>query len=249
MKKFAYGCLFTFLICLFSTMVVSAQTSQLTVSITRDWGYGGLNGDIEGLFSIHVTGPSDLSRVDFYIDDTLIGERTGAPFALQFNTDNYPLGIHKLSAIGYSSDGQKYRSNVVKGNFVPKQSVSNFIFPILGIVLVAVILSALVPFLANRGKRLSIPLGAERHYGIGGGGICPKCHRPFAIPFISAHIGLSKLAVCPFCGKMSLVRVESIITLREAEKAELGLGKPDTSLKPSEDDMLRKDLDDSKYQG
>ena len=249
MKKLTYVCLITFLVSLFSSMAVGAQVYQLTVSVTRDWGYGGLNGDIEGLFSMHVSGPSNLVRVDFFIDDKLIGEKTVAPFALQFNTDNYPLGIHKLSAIGYSNNGQEYHSNVITGNFVSKQSTSKFIFPILGIVLAVIVLSALVPFLANRGKRLSIPLGAERNYGVGGGGICPKCHRPFAIPFMSAHFGFSKLAVCPFCGKMSLVRVESIATLREAEKAELGSGKIEATREPSEEEQLRKDLEDSKYQG
>ena len=76
----------------------------------------------------------------------------------------------------------------------------------------------------------SIPLGAERKYGAGGGGICPNCHRPFALPLLSAHVGFSKLAVCPFCGKWSLVRVELINKLREAEKAELESAKPENHI-------------------
>jgi hypothetical protein len=57
------------------------------------------------------------------------------------------------------------------------------------------------------------------------------------------------LAACPFCGKWNLVRVESIIKLREAEKAELEWGKPEHSSEISAEEELGKELDDSKYQG
>ena len=259
MKKIRLAILAAALLSLFTFFAVYAQTSQLTLKLSRDWGYGGFNGDIEGLFSMHVTGPADLTRVDFYIDKTKIGQVAKAPFNLQFTTDNYPLGSHQLYAIGYSSGGQDYRSNVIIGNFVPKQDALKFILPILGIVVVAILLSTLAPFLVNRGKRSSIPPGTERNYGLSGGGICPNCHRPFALPVLSAHLGFSKLAVCPFCGKLSLVRVESISKLREAEKAELESAKPEKaeleSAKPekppeiSEEEKLRKDIEDSKYQG
>jgi uncharacterized Zn finger protein (UPF0148 family) len=66
---------------------------------------------------------------------------------------------------------------------------------------------------------------------------------------LSAHLGFSKLAVCPFCGRFSLVRVESIKKLREAEKAELESAKPDKQIEVSEEEKLSKEIDDSKYQG
>jgi hypothetical protein len=105
-----------------------------------------------------------------------------------------------------------------------------------------------VPFLANRSKHANIPPGTERSYGAGGGGICPNCHRPFALPLLSAHLGFSKLAVCPSCGKWSLVRVESINKLREAERAELESVKPEKKTGVSEEETLRKEIDDSKFQ-
>jgi len=106
-----------------------------------------------------------------------------------------------------------------------------------------------VPLMSGRRKHISIPMGAERHYGVGGGGICPNCHRPFALPLISMNLGFSKLAVCPFCNRLGLVRVESISKLREAEKTELDWLKTDEPFKTNEEEELRKDLDDSKYQG
>jgi hypothetical protein len=233
-----------------SLMVAStvlAQTGQLTLRMSRDWGYGGFNGDIEGLFSMHVTGPADLVRVEYYIDNTKIGEITRPPFTLQFNTEDYQLGNHRLSVIGYSTSGQEYRSNVIATNFVPKQSSLKIIIPILSVVVVAILLSTLVPLLNRSSKRPSTPLGTKRNYGAGGGGICPKCHRPFALPLFSAHLGFFKLAPCPFCGKWSLVRVESIDKLREAEKAELEWGNVDVK-KETEEEKSIKELDDSKYQ-
>jgi len=247
MKKMQASLLLAFFTSLLVANTVLAQAGQLTLKMSRDWGYGGFNGDIEGLFSMHVTGPADLARVDFYIDNTKIGEVSQVPINLQFNTDNYPLGSHQLYAVGYSTSGQEYRSNTILANFVPKQSTLKFILPVLGVVVAAILIAMLVPFLARRGKHLSIPLGGERNYGVAGGGICPKCHRPFALPLFSLHLGFSKLAHCPFCSKWSLVRVESIGKLHEAEKAELEWGKGEVK-DESEEEKLRKEIDDSKYQ-
>jgi len=246
-KNMRIALLLTAFASLLVARTVLTQTGQLTLRLSRDWGYGGFNGDIQGLFSIHVTGPVDLVRVEFYIDNMKIGEVAQTPFILQFNTEDYQLGNHQLSAIGYSTSGQEYRSNVIGTNFVSKQSSLKIILPVLGVVLGAILLSTLVPLLTQRSKRRSTPLGAERNYGAGGGGICPKCHRPFALPLFSAHLGFSKLAPCPFCGKWSLVRVEKIGKLRVAEKAELEWGKGEMKGEAKEE-KSNKELDDTKYQ-
>jgi hypothetical protein len=226
-----------------------AQTEQLVLKMSRDWGYGGFNGDIEGLFSMRVTGPADLVRVDYFIDETKIGEVTQAPFNLQFSTEDYPFGLHNMYVVGYSSSGQEYRSNVISANFVPKQSSTKILLPVFGVILLAILLSTLVPFLSSRGKSSKLPFGAERKYGAGGGGICPKCHRPFALPLLSAHLGFNKLAVCPFCNKWGLIKVETIEKLRSAEKAELEWARSEKISGTLDEEKIRKDIDDSKYQG
>ncbi|NOX60535.1 MAG: hypothetical protein GXP42_01080, partial [Chloroflexi bacterium] len=70
------------------------------LSLRRDWGYGGFAGDIQGTFTMKVEGPDDLVSVDFYIDDQLIGTDTEPPWRLRFVTDDYPLGVHELRAVG-----------------------------------------------------------------------------------------------------------------------------------------------------
>jgi hypothetical protein len=226
-----------------------AQTEVLSLKLSRDYGYGGFNNDIQGLFSMKVVGPPDLVNVEFIMDGSVMGEVSQHPFNLQFSTDNYPLGQHKLSAIGYSTSGQKYESNIIVANFV-SASVGNsvalrIIIPILAVVFGSIILSFVVPMITGRGLLRNLPLGAERNYGASGG-ICPKCHRPFPLPIFSMNLGFSKLARCPFCGKWSGVRMQTIARLREAEKAELEWGKSEVT-EDSDEEKLRKDIEDSKY--
>jgi DNA-directed RNA polymerase subunit RPC12/RpoP len=250
MKKIQIAILLATILAIPFAVAAFAQTEELTLRTSRDFGYGGLNNDIQGLFSMKVTGPPDLVRVVFYIDSDAIGEVTQAPFNLQFTTDNYPLGQHNLSAVGFSSSGQQYSSNVITRNFV-SSSVGNkvalqIVIPVLVIVFGAILLSFVVPLITGRGKIKNLPLGAERNYGAGGG-ICSKCHRPFTLPLFSMNLGLSKLAHCPYCGKWSIVKIQSMAKLREAEQAELEWGKAEV-LEETEEEKLRKELDDSKYQ-
>jgi hypothetical protein len=247
MKKLSMSLLIAIVFCSFMTIWASAQTEQLKLHLSRDWGYGGLNGDIQGLFSMRVSGPADLVRVEFYIDEQKIGEVSTMPFNLQFSTDTYSLGVHHLTVVGYSNSGHEYSSNIITANFVPKQSASKVMIPVFGVILLAVLLSTLVPFLASRGNRLNLPLGTERNYGFTGGAICPKCNRPFRLPLFSFNMGFKKIAPCPFCGKWSVVGIKSITELRRAESAELGMSEPTDNATETDADKLRKELDDSKY--
>jgi hypothetical protein len=250
MKRIQIAVLISVLVSLFITTAASSQTEGLTLRMSRDFGYGGLNNDIQGLFSMKVTGPADLARVVFYIDDTAIGEVTQAPFNLQFNTDNYPLGLHNLHAAGFSSSGQQYSSNIISSNFVPasqgNKAALQIVIPLLVIVFGAILLSFILPLITGRGKTQKLPFGSERKYGTGGG-ICPKCQRPFALPLFSMNMGFSKLARCPYCGKWSAVRIQSLAKLREAEQAELEWGRAKVQ-EETEEEKLRKEIDDSKYQ-
>jgi hypothetical protein len=248
MRKLHVSFLIAITACFLLIRGVFAQTEQLTLKMSRDWGYGGFHGDIQGLFTMHITGPADLAKVVYYIDDTVIGEVDKAPFNLQFTTDNYPLGIHDLYAVGSSSSGQEYRSNVIKAEFVPASSAGKTIAPVLIVVVVILLISTLAPILMMRRKKQSLPMGAERKYGAAGGAICPKCNRPFALSLMSPNMGFSKLAVCPYCGKVSVLKPLKLEVLRQAEKAEL---EAETSAvqEQSEEDKLKKEIDDSKYQG
>jgi len=224
----------------------------LKLSLSRDFGYSSGTGQIQGTFSMKVTGPDNLSRVVFLIDDQPMGEITAAPFKVRFKTDSYPLGVHTLSAVGYTADGQELHSNGKKAQFVEAsegwKTAGKIVLPILGILVGISIVAYLIPAIFIRGKKSHLPLGAPRHYGIMGGTICPKCNRPFGIHIWGLNMVIGKLDRCPHCGKWSLVTSASQEALRAAETAEMELDKPIPSqpITPDEAD-LRKELENSRY--
>jgi hypothetical protein len=202
---------------------VLAQEEALTMTLSRDWGYGGFGGDIQGTFSFHVRGPSDLTRVEFYIDELKIGEDAQAPFDLQFITDNYPLGAHELYAIGYTAGGKTLRSNSAHPIFVSPseggQAALKIVIPLVAVIFGAMALAAVVSFLTGR-KAARLEPGARRSYTFGGG-ICPKCRRPFGFHLWGPNVLIGKFDRCPYCGRWGVVRLASPSQLRAAEEAEL----------------------------
>lgn len=237
-----------------NTRTSAAQESpSLVLTLSRDFGYGGFAGDIQGAFSMHVKDPPDLVRVVFLIDGQPIGEATGSPpFRLAFNTGDYPYGKHTLSAIGYTADGRELQSNEIVREFVSAdrgfQGAMEIVLPLLGIILVAGLIAWGIPALFMRGKVKKLPAGAARSYSPLGGAICPKCGRPFAMHMYGLNVMVGKYDRCPYCGRWSLVRRASLDALREAEAAEVV--EADTSLIPEVDEAekLRKEIDSSRYQ-
>lgn len=250
MKKFWCAMLGAFLAGLILVLVVMAQANGLILTLSRDLGYGGFNGDIQGLFSMHVSGPANLARVDFYIDDTQIGESTKPPFGLQFSTDSFPLGVHSLYAVGTTADGQELRSETISANFVSAsegtKAAMRLVIPLIVILLGAMLLATVIPIVMGRRTTLLEP-GSPRRYTLGGA-ICPKCQRPFAFHLYGLNLAGSKLDRCPFCGRWSIVRRTSLAELQTAEQAELERSKAQV-VETSAEEKLKKELDDSKYQG
>lgn len=221
---------------------VFAQESGLTLKLNRDFGYGGFTGDIQGLFSFQATGPADLARVEFYIDDQLAGRVDAPPWRLQFRTEDYPLGIHDLYAVGYTASAAELRSNVFKREFV---EASVGYGTALRIVVPLLLISLAIPVLMyildrRRGKQ-------RRGYGLAGGAVCPKCGKPFARHFWAPNLGLSKFDRCPHCGKWSRVRAASAQALQAAESL-LDEGAAASEPALSAEEKLRRRLEESRFQ-
>lgn len=227
--------------------------TEVELHLSRDFGYSSGTGKIQGTFSMSASGPAEVTKVVFYIDNQPIGEDNEPPFRIQFNTDSYPLGPHTLKAVGVTVDGQEIPSNEIRNEFVSAeegwQAGMKLALPLLGVVLLVALVSILGPALFLRGKKSYLPPGTTRTYGISGGTICPKCNRPFSIHFFGFNMIVGKLDRCPYCGKWSLVKRYSQAELRAAEEAELEFMKNEISLpEETEEDKLRKELDDSRYQ-
>ena len=121
---------------------------------------------------------------------------------------------------------------------------------ILGAVILLFVVIRVGPLLFARGRpKAVVPLGTPRNYGLGGGTICPHCHRPFALSLMGLKIGLgTKLVRCEFCGRWSLMRRRSLEELRAAEAAELAEAQlPATPAAKSDAEKTEALLDDTRY--
>jgi hypothetical protein len=172
-----------------------------------------------------------------------------APFAIQFVTDNYPTGAHVFTAVGFTTDGKEIGSKTISTVFVSNEEGSaaslKIVVPILVVVFGAMAISAITSMVnVRKGKKL--PAGASRSYSFGGG-ICPKCKRPFGFHLLGLNMIVGKLTPCPHCGKWSVVKRATMSDLHAAELAELDTEKAQIH-DASDEEKIRKELDDSKYQ-
>ncbi len=223
---------------------VLAQDEALSLRLTRDWGYGAGN-QIQGKFSLRVSGPDDLVIVDFMIDGEVVHTATQEPFNYQFHTDDFPPGIHTLTAIGYKADGTPVFGPEFVREFLSaeqaKASTMKIIVPVLVIVGLATLAGAFVPLLMGRGKEFK-----PGQYGAAGGAVCPRCTFPYSRNILAPNLLVGKLQRCPHCGKWAIVAGASQANLQAAEErwAREGTSSVET---PSEEDNFRQQIDDSRY--
>lgn len=224
MKK---NCFFVFLVLLatlgFAAPARAQAVEELAFRVSKDFGSSDGTGNIQGTFSMKVTGPANLVKVQFYIDNTMIGEDTDSPFKVQFITDNYAPGKHTMHAIGYTSDGSELRTREMTFNYMTaeesRQRGLKIVVPILAIALIWVLFTKVVPSLSRgRTKGDLLPPGRQ-NYGVIGGTICPRCAHPFALNLFSPNLLVGKLVRCPNCGKWFIGRRASEDDLLIAEEA------------------------------
>jgi hypothetical protein len=229
-----------------SSLSASAQEEeQLSLQLSRDLGTA-LFGQIQGTFSMRVTGPEELVSVSFFIDGELIGEDGEAPFRLQFRTDDYEPGAHEMSAVGFTSSATELHSNVISRNFMEKGKSGQITIIIVVVVLVLSVGGRfLASRIAGRGQTRSVPPAIS---GPLGGTICPNCGRPYALHLWGLRVVVARLDRCPHCGKWRLVRRASP---QDLEAAAQQLEESPTSDLPdravSEEERLRRQLDDSRF--
>ena len=255
MRKIALSlCLLTIALTLAAGAAYAQESGALSLRLRRDFGYGA-GSDIQGNFSLKVDGPDNLVRVEYYIDDQLMGQSSEpTDFRFKFVTGDYPPGAHTLSAVGYTSGGGELSSNTISRNFLTasesRSSTFKIVGAILGLFVVVSLLSFGISMLAGGRKKGATPMGVARSYGLMGGTVCPKCGRPFSRHFWGLNIGVGKYDRCPHCGKWSVTMRASPAELQTAEQSELETAQvvPGDAPTVSEEERLRKDLDDSRFE-
>jgi hypothetical protein len=227
---------------------VAAQEAgeSLVLDFNRDFGYGGFGGEIQGRFSLSVSAPTDLVRVEYFLDGELVYEGNEPPFKWQFNTANYPDGRHTFTAVGYKADGTEIQAEAFTRVFLSAEAAwgktGDIIVPILIIVGIATLGGVLIPVLLGR-KKVHTP-GV---YGMAGGAICPRCKFPYSRSVMAPNMVVGKLDRCPHCGKWAIVPRASAEALQAAEER-LAAGNQGTIETPSEAEKLRKMVEDSRFE-
>jgi hypothetical protein len=239
--------LFVVLSCLlFMAAAAPAQAQDdepgLILRLRRDFGYGA-GARMQGRFSYRVTGPDDLERVEFLMDDVMIGGVTEPPFNFQFQTEQFEIGPHQMSAIGYTAGGELLMSNTIGGQFVSGQSAGLSTGIVVGGILLLVIAFRIASHLVTRQK-------SGPGYGMLGGTVCPNCGRPFARHWWAFNMLAVRLDRCPHCKKWVSTTRATAEQLAAAETFARELdeegGQP--VLDPARhEDALRQNLDDSRY--
>jgi hypothetical protein len=199
-------------------VVVYAQDEDeaLVLRINRDFGYGG-GSQIQGRFSMRVSGPDDLEWVEFLLDGEVVGEDREPPFRYSFSTDDYSPGVHRLSAIGYTQVGGQLASVTYSYEFISaaeaRSKAIRLVIPILAIIAVMSLVTLVVPSLLGKNKG-SFRMG---EYGAAGGAVCPRCAFPYSRHVLAPNLVMGKLGRCPHCGKWAIVRRASPEDLDQAE--------------------------------
>jgi len=227
-----------------SFSAVMAQESPFTLRMVRDWGYG--NGtDINGRMSLSVKGDqAQIQQVTFFIDGEVMASVTSAPFKLQFDTNNFESGMHRLTAEVKTIAGETYTTNGLVSNFVEKGAANQSTLKILLLVGGIVAVSMGIQFLMqkNANKNPKYDENGRIQYGVWGAAVCPSCGQPFNRSFLGINLVGVRLERCPHCGKLVAARRASPLEIERANQKT----QPEEPQKCVEK-LEKDDLDESRF--
>ena len=231
-----------------SFSAVMAQESPFTLRMVRDWGYG--NGtDINGRMSLSVKGDqAQIQQVTFFIDGEVMASVTSAPFKLQFDTNNFESGMHRLTAEVKTIAGETYTTNGLVSNFVEKGAANQSTLKILLLVGGIVAVSMGIQFLMqkNANKNPKYDKNGRIQYGVWGAAVCPSCGQPFNRSFLGINLVGVRLERCPHCGKFVPTRRATPEQLDAAERRFRAVPDEQPPAK-SDQEKKQESYDDSKY--
>jgi len=242
----------TVLLSLLSLRVVSAQTeSAFSISLQRNFGYGGFGNDIQGYFQIKLKGPLEqVQQVVYTLDGQAMGTVVASPFKLDFNTDDFLPGEHQLGATVKLLDQSEVQARTVQLQFLSpvgaSQSVFKILIPLFGLIIGAALISSLVAGRTNRAH----PGQKQNYNGLYGGAVCPKCGHPFPRSLLGVNLGFSRLERCPNCGKWISSKRATPAELAAAEETEAEKYRVASGEKPNQSQSEKSDekaIDDTRY--
>ena len=247
MKKYYIALLILVLVLIALPAGAQESEASLQLSVRRDFGFS-MGDRIQGSFTIKVTGPDDLIRVEFVIDEQVVGIDSEPPFSFSLSTSNYQLGDHHISAVGFTTTGEEHRSAVRTLIFISAEegwrTAVGIVVPIVVAAIVLILAAFLGAMMIGRSK------GAPRvgQYGVAGGAVCPRCGLPYRRHFLSPNMLVGKLERCPHCGKWAIARRATAEELAAAEARWVADTTRGTLELESEGDRLQRLIEESRYE-
>jgi hypothetical protein len=221
-KTLAVFLLISMLTLVFISQVWAEPTISLSIDKTSGYNTPG-NTEINGYFTVYASTSSDVERVEFYLDNVLQYNDTNSPFDWHFDTNDYALGQHNITAVAFGTSGQQISASL-STNIVDVPILWTTIVPIL-LVVGSIALVLLSVWFFRKGYRSND---------------CPKCGYSAPQQFYFIHFGLRNyLKRCPQCGKFYFCG-------KSYKPSDNDDSPPKES--PSDEDRLRKDIDNSKYE-
>ncbi|MRR31980.1 hypothetical protein EG834_16985, partial [bacterium] len=190
--------------------ILQPTQSSAYLNVNRIIGYSSGGAEIKGKFRMAVIGVENIQSATFLIDGEPVATIDTGPFEISFRTEDYPFGAHDLSVTVHTADGGvmdlPMRHFVFVSAEEEQQAVEKILVPLLSGVAVVVAIGVGLQMLSLKKKQIDVPLGSARTYGFFGGGICPRCKRPFSLHIWGLNMLTGKLDRCDFCGKWSIQR-------------------------------------------
>lgn len=239
---------------LFLAKPVYGQQDAYAINLRRNFGYGG-GVNIRGTFTIHLVGDETaVERVEYFIDDALMGTVDIEPFDFRFHTDDYGFGTHRLWAEVFLRDGTSQSTPTVQYNFVSpreeRRQVGTLVGGLVGVIVLTIVIVAVIQaFVFKRRRKQPRQPGQARNYGLLGGTICPKCGHPFPRHVWGLNLMVGRLDRCDHCGKWVMTQRASPTDLKAAEQAEDGEDNDQSTVfsAPTSQQEQADRLEDTKY--
>lgn len=250
-RKWATALILCFLAVALVAIPASAQQEEYRLSLHRDFGYE-IGSQIRGNFTVSIAGVLDFRSVTYYIDGQEMAVVTETPYKFRFQTSDYPSGWHELSAVVEKNTGEKVTTPTRRFQFASKEEqtsgMAKLILPILGLLLVMTLLGSASQMRQSKNQpNGQAATGSRRTYGFLGGAICPKCGRPTSLQFGGINLPGMRFNRCENCGRWSWMHRAREEELRRAEAAEMKAEEAVAVVKDSEEERVKKLMDDSKY--
>ena len=100
--------------CILIPAASARPTMKLSVNKIAGYQFGSA---LSGSFVVDTKVSSDVVRVEFYLNGTLVNNATAAPFGWRSNTNMYASGHYNITAVAYDASGQQ-ASAMLHANFV-----------------------------------------------------------------------------------------------------------------------------------